>query len=182
MSCIENLTGQKLGKCTAECAGPGIRLRAWSRPGYQSPKSEAAFALFKQLIVCEKPFAQLRALPSREAMLHQRHDDIVGVKSVRSSIRPVQYARHGHVGRAKKQQPHAACSRGLEHRELPTRPRAHWVCAYNGPAPCLSPLRWRFSHRADNGHAKPCRVICEDVSGLCTSPHFHFFFSPYVNK
>lgn len=64
--------------------------------------------------------------------IHRGHDDMVGGKSVRSSIRPVQYAQHGHVARVKEQQPQEAWSRGLEHRELRTRPRTHWVCAYTG--------------------------------------------------
>lgn len=157
-----------MGKGTAEYAGPGSsglglgRVTRIQDGGCVASNSSLWFERCRH----EKQYSTTKTC---------RHDDMVGVKSVRSSIRPVQYARHGHVGRAKSNshtRPVREASNivSFPHAPEPTG-RVH-----TGPAPCLSPLRWRFSHRADNGHAKPCGVICEGVSGLCTSPHFHFFF------
>lgn len=87
---------------------------------------------------------------------------LLAVKSVRSSKRPVQYARHGHVGRAKKQQPQQARSSGLEDREVRTRPRGHWcVHTVHGAGPIYPPLVGASLIVQTMVITDPCRVTAK---------------------
>ena len=112
-------------------------------------------------------------------MLHQRHDDIVGVKSVRSSIRPVLcYSMPGTATSAGQKSnshrwPGRAASNivSFPHAPEPTG------CVHTraGPMFITPPLALLSSCRQWS-RPKTLRGDCEDVSGLCMNPHSHFFF------